>query len=1100
MATVDVPRPRLYLLGEQALRGGMLWSIWHLRYGPSCNAKSECDPAGWGPHKFGFCGTTPEFCGDLVIKSPSCSGKSAEQRTIGYYESWSITRDCDGMMPETIPWGSYTHINFAFASIDPRSFEVVPSDLRDLELYARLTAMKRLAPGLQVWISIGGWAMNDPDQPTATTFSDLAASPQAQASFADSLIRLMSAYGFDGVDIDWEYPVAPERSGRPEDYANFPTWLANLRGAFAATGRNYGLSITLPSSFWYLQNFDISISLAMMGANTKELYTEYDLHGTWDLTDKWLGPKVNAHTNLTEIDASLKLLWRNNIDPSKVVLGLGFYGRSFALQDPSCTAPGCFFTGGAPNGRCTNDVGTLSYAEIGRLIAAGATVTFDQAAAVKIVTWDGNWVSYDDASTLRMKIQYANSNCLGGTMVWAVSLDDQDGTASKALGAANGIPRAETLIAINNNPVSVCGWSTCTPAGRQPECPLGQSAAFSTTDGCGVTNDQIRQAGSDGLLSHRHYCCPINQMPTCKALQPPPGSCTVPDRCPTGTTSILRSQRFDTSPLCLNINVNWCCTTPPPVISARSLGCFWTSCGQPFCPADTAVLGSATLGQDGAPTCIGVQTKNLCCPAPLAIDLGTCSWEHGRSLLGLCVSGCPKGKIPIADDIDRQPSCILGFSTYCCDPPRDLSHAAQEGESDFVAVSRAFMTGGTCNAGGSSLAKRQSGSELGVVSTMYMAQRLAPLIWDYLHSEFESTLIEAYAQDWESVRRQTGNIAPSWGEMVDTVAPLSINADITEAIAKKLCTKLVIVTTGSDVCSLETCGGATCPAQKRAMTETPADVTGRDYDTSNLRQGPAMTQPNNNFPGGVIEWWRQAKNLAWWRGSNHGFSRATLGGIPSSAFVDFALTLGENVVTGAGPVWGCTTVAVVSERGAWTAHIWEGPYFTNGDAILFANEVLEFLQNGNAAEGYPGLANLVAPGGAFHGTTHLQVHILTPQQYTIIPGTVTAAPHYIPNVGQRYPLEVSLIQSTLQSILGVAANPIVHTYLVDGQIRVWRQIATTTSAGSTFHWAMTLDRTPRLTIAPWTGMFTVQRSPTVAGQQTTVRIYSENNQVSQFQF
>ena len=54
-----------------------------------------------------------------------------------------------------------------------------------------------------------------------------------------------------------EYPVAPERSGRPEDYTSYPTWLANLRSAFTAAGHNYGLSITLPSSFWYLQNFDI---------------------------------------------------------------------------------------------------------------------------------------------------------------------------------------------------------------------------------------------------------------------------------------------------------------------------------------------------------------------------------------------------------------------------------------------------------------------------------------------------------------------------------------------------------------------------------------------------------------------------------------------------------------------------------------------------------------------------------------------------------------------------------------------------------------------------------------------------------------------------
>ena len=53
--------------------------------------------------------------------------------------------------------------------------------------------------------------------------------------------------------------------------------------------------------------------------------------------------------------------------------------------------------------------------EIERIIAAGATVTLDSAAAVEIVTWDNNqWVSYDDQKTMAMKVKFANSLCLGG--------------------------------------------------------------------------------------------------------------------------------------------------------------------------------------------------------------------------------------------------------------------------------------------------------------------------------------------------------------------------------------------------------------------------------------------------------------------------------------------------------------------------------------------------------------------------------------------------------------------------------------------------------------------------------------------------------------
>lgn len=41
-----------------------------------------------------------------------------------------------------------------------------------------------------------------------------------------------------------------------------------------------------------------------------------------------IGSFAYAHTNLTEINEGLELLWRNNINPERVNMGLGFYGRS----------------------------------------------------------------------------------------------------------------------------------------------------------------------------------------------------------------------------------------------------------------------------------------------------------------------------------------------------------------------------------------------------------------------------------------------------------------------------------------------------------------------------------------------------------------------------------------------------------------------------------------------------------------------------------------------------------------------------------------------------------------------------------------------------
>ena len=106
------------------------------------------------------------------------------------------------MIPDKIPLGYYTHINFAFASIDPKSFHVAPMASDVAALYLNVTNLKSRQPGLETWISIGGWAFNDPG-PTQATFSHLAGSSSAQSNFFNSLISFMTSNGFDGVDIDW---------------------------------------------------------------------------------------------------------------------------------------------------------------------------------------------------------------------------------------------------------------------------------------------------------------------------------------------------------------------------------------------------------------------------------------------------------------------------------------------------------------------------------------------------------------------------------------------------------------------------------------------------------------------------------------------------------------------------------------------------------------------------------------------------------------------------------------------------------------------------------------------------------------------------------
>lgn len=320
----------------------------------TCDAKSECDP-GYGADgyatfakcplnvccsKFGFCGIDQAHCGDTKVARPSCAASGQTiTRVVGYYEGWAARRSCDAYTPENIPPGVYSHLNFAFAGIDPATFRVVPADPGDVALYSRLTKLKKFDPDLKVSIAIGGWAFNDPGA-TASVFTNLVASEANQRTFFASLISFMDTYGFDGVDIDWEYPVAEERAGREQDFGNYPMFIANLRSALDGAGGR-GLTITLPVAYWYLRHFDI---IKMEPHVDWFNMMSYDLHGAWDAGNKWLGNYLLSHTNLTEITDYFDLMWRNNIKPEKVVMGLAFYSRTFRATSGSCMDPGCTFS------------------------------------------------------------------------------------------------------------------------------------------------------------------------------------------------------------------------------------------------------------------------------------------------------------------------------------------------------------------------------------------------------------------------------------------------------------------------------------------------------------------------------------------------------------------------------------------------------------------------------------------------------------------------------------------------------------------------------------------------------------------------------------
>lgn len=215
----------------------------------------------------------------------------------------------------------------------------------DASLFSELTALKSQNSGLKCIVSLGGWTFNDNGTSTQQVYSDIVSSQANRSQFIMNLLAFMREYAFDGVDFDWEYPGAPDRGGRPDDGINYTQFLKELRAAVDKEPVSYVISYTVPTSYWYLRWFDLTSVQYVDWINVMS----YDLHGVWDSLDP-IGSHVLAHTNLTEINLAFDLFWRNNVPANKLNLGLGFYGRSFQLSDPSCYQPGCNFKGGGAPG------------------------------------------------------------------------------------------------------------------------------------------------------------------------------------------------------------------------------------------------------------------------------------------------------------------------------------------------------------------------------------------------------------------------------------------------------------------------------------------------------------------------------------------------------------------------------------------------------------------------------------------------------------------------------------------------------------------------------------------------------------------------------
>nr|AIT18913.1 chitinase [Hirsutella thompsonii] len=407
--------------------------------------------------RWGFCGTFNTFCGKPGDnKKPPGTGncisncefgtittsKSPPPKffKIGYFETYALSRPCDRIDIRTIDVQKYTHIHFAFATIAAGTFEVDMSPIiNQFHYFKRLQGVKKI-------LAFGGWAFSTElwianSSTSPATFGTFRKGVQGQnrIRMAHNIARFIIDHGLDGVDIDWEYPAAPDipdiPPGSPEEGLNYLRFLITLRQLLPAEKT---ISIAAPASYWYLKGFPIK---EIMKYIDYLVYMTYDLHGQWDYGNKWAiegcstGNCLRSHVNMTETLRALSMITKAGVPSNKIVVGVTSYGRSFQMTDADCTGPTCTYTGpkpGAKPGKCTGTSGYLSHSEIRDIIENDATAkTFSDSDSTSniLVYQSTQWVAYmDNINKKAREDKYRNYNFLD-TSDWAISLDTDNASS-----------------------------------------------------------------------------------------------------------------------------------------------------------------------------------------------------------------------------------------------------------------------------------------------------------------------------------------------------------------------------------------------------------------------------------------------------------------------------------------------------------------------------------------------------------------------------------------------------------------------------------------------------------------------------------------------
>lgn len=383
----------------------------------------------------------------LLVALPASAQQIQPFRVVGYYLSYNVygAQPTDLNYPLTdVPVSLLTHLNYAYIEADDNGQCAVDDEFAATELqYPGDTSRQRVAgnfnqlqiineanPGLTLMMTIGGWDGSE-------RLSQIAGDQELRERFVQSCIVFMRNNGFEGIDLDWRYPVdGGQFPGSPADVENFVTLVQEFRFQLdfraALDERNYTLSATIPAFRNLLENYDLqTIAPDVDFFNV----TTYGFYGSWSTrtghmaalayNEQTFGESEDA-ARLT-VDGTVNALLNRGILANQIVIGTPFFGQAWQGVRPNEYFGLNAEHAGVPTGTRNDITGELYYRDLIRFQNnSNWTRFFDQEAGAPWL-WDSAariGISYESVESVRNKANYVRLRDLGGMMVWQLAYDD----------------------------------------------------------------------------------------------------------------------------------------------------------------------------------------------------------------------------------------------------------------------------------------------------------------------------------------------------------------------------------------------------------------------------------------------------------------------------------------------------------------------------------------------------------------------------------------------------------------------------------------------------------------------------------------------------